>query len=118
MIKMFGLFGAVWSAIIILSFQAILLYYFSNKFFYINYEFSKIFRYIFTAIFIYIISYEVQTKSTIINISFKMFNVFILFPTAQILLKTFNHYEINKAKALFLQKLHSLVSKKHAVKMS
>lgn len=112
MIRNYGLFGAVWSAIMILGFQALLLYYFSNKFYPIEYEFQRIIKYMAVACGIYGMSYYLNSEMVFLNLGIKLLLLIGIFPAAIIILKIISPEEMVKLKEILGNRLISLKSKK------
>lgn len=116
LIRNYGLFGAVWSATIILGFQALLLYYFSNKFYPIEYEFQRIIKYMAVAGGIYGVSYYLNIEMVSLNLGIKLLLLIVIFPVTIILLKIISSGEIAKIKEIVGRRLTSFREKKMEVK--
>ena len=97
-------FGGVWAAIIALGFQALLLYYFSEKDFQIEYEFSRIFVYILMAFLFYGLSRLLETNMIFLNLPVKIL-ILLLFPLTMSLLKIISPEEKDKIKEIYHTKI-------------
>ncbi len=100
LIRSYGLWGAIWSAVLVLSLQAFLMLYVSNKFFRINFEFFRVSKYFILGILFYFISTQIEFKSTITNISLKIILI-ILFPIIAGLLRIISQSELSKIKEIY-----------------
>lgn len=105
LIQAYGLYGAVWSAIIILSLQALLLYYFSEKFYHINYEFFRIFKFMIVACVIYFISWYMPIDKNLLRIAIKILLVTVIFFGIIIHLKIITPAELNKLEDVFRKRI-------------
>ena len=114
LISSFGLFGGVWSAIIILGFQALLLYYASDKFYHIDFQFRRIFLYMLIAILFYILSKQIQTSMVAVNLLAKIF-LLVLFPFIITALKIISINEKAKIKEIYHNRIRSRIFKKTTV---
>jgi O-antigen/teichoic acid export membrane protein len=72
LIKSFGLFGAVFSSIIVLSIQACFLYTISQRFFPIIYEFGRIFKFLIFAFVAFFLSKSFYLNNFFLSILFKL----------------------------------------------
>ncbi len=117
LINSFGLFGAVWAAIIILSLQAFLLYHFSEKYFHIEYEFIRIIKYLLIAFCLYGISAYIHNDTFLILLTMKLC-LLSLFPIIVILLRIISHEETTKLKELYKTKIRSRLFFRPTIKHS
>jgi O-antigen/teichoic acid export membrane protein len=85
LIPRFGLYGAVWSFIIVYSAEAVMLYRLSQRFFVIRYEFGRIFAYFLLAFVFYAISQAVATPSFLLDLFLKILLLAAFLPTTLLL---------------------------------
>jgi O-antigen/teichoic acid export membrane protein len=117
LIPRFQIFGAVWSSVIVLSVEAVMLYWFSKKFITINYEFNRIFTYLSIAIVFYIISTMVDTENLGTTIFIKLF-ILILFPVTTIILRIIRPEEKEQLYLLISTKVAQFFKKISLVKFT
>jgi O-antigen/teichoic acid export membrane protein len=72
LIPNYGLYGAVWSSIIVLSIEAIALYFFSKRFFKIDYQFGRVIAYCGLAVGFYGISTLIDAGSRWVDCFLKL----------------------------------------------
>jgi O-antigen/teichoic acid export membrane protein len=72
LVKRYGLMGGVWAAVLVLGLQAFLLYWVSNKLFHIDYEFRRVFCYLFLAGVIYGVSALVTTGGVFLDLGIRV----------------------------------------------
>ena len=97
LIPKYGLWGGVWSSVIVLTVHSFITYFVSNKLYPIDYEFNSVFKLFLIAILFYFISLFINTQNLVLNCAIKSMMV-IIFPFATILLKVFSHQELEKLK--------------------
>jgi O-antigen/teichoic acid export membrane protein len=106
LIKNFGLWGAIWSAVFILSLQGFLLFFISNKLYEIEYEFGKIFKFATVSVILYLISINIDFDFFLYNLGTKTALLFIL-PFTMKWFKILSPQEIAQFKAVFKNKLRA-----------
>ena len=108
LIKNFGLWGAIWSAVIILSLQAFLLFYISNKLYKIEYEFIKIAKFVSITLLLYLVSIKINFDFMLYNLAAKTLLLFFL-PLSMKWLKILSPQEIGKFKSVLRNKLKAII---------
>lgn len=115
LIVKYGLWGAITSSVIVLSIQAFLLYFISNKLYPIKFEFMRILKYIFISFIFYGVSrqiyFDVLALETILKIV-----LLLLFPITVVLLKIITPEETSKVKEIYTERIRPLFLKTSPVK--
>ena len=115
LIQAYGIWGAISSSVIALSFQAFLLYFFSDKFYHIEYEFRRIFMYMLVAGIFYGFSTQINTNTLVLTLGIKLF-LLALFPFSIILLRIISPEESAKLKQIYTAKIKSPILNKLAIR--
>ena len=97
LIPLYGLWGGVWSSLIVLTIHSFALYFVSQRLYPINYEFNSICKLFLMAFCLYYISLFVKVDSLLLNSAIKFVLVF-LFPVLCISLRIFSQQELRGLK--------------------
>ena len=102
LIPRFGLWGAVYTSLTVISIHSICLLIISNRFYQIDYEFYSIFKMFLVAFTLFYFSHFIETDSLMLDTTIKSLLVCI-FPLGLILAKVFSQEELNKLKQILDQ---------------
>lgn len=104
LIPIIGILGAAWAFVISTFILIIMTYFYSQKFYFLNYEIGKTIKLFLTAFFIFFLASLVNGESISIRILTKTF-LLILLPAILYTLNYYEEIEIKKIKEISLQAL-------------
>jgi O-antigen/teichoic acid export membrane protein len=111
LIKAYGIWGAVVSSIIVLSLQAFLLYYTSNRLYPIQFQFRRIFGFLLFSIVFFITFSQIRLDSKYLDLSLRIFAL-MTFPVLLMVVKVITKDEIQQLKMIFERKIRLIISRK------
>jgi O-antigen/teichoic acid export membrane protein len=111
LIFLFGLWGAVLSSIIALTFEAVLLYRTSNKLYKIPFQFARVFKYLSVAVLFYIVLQGLRFNMGYWYIAVKLGGLCI-FPIVLIWLKIITPDEMNEIKRIYVTRVKMKIMKR------
>ena len=116
LIPKYGIYGAVWSSIIVLGVEAIALYLVSRRFFKINYQFGRIFAYCGLAAWFYWISTFINAGGWWIDCLLKLL-LLAMFPFTAMIFQNYSAPRKKKNSSVFLyRKVLPFFLKKYSIK--
>ena len=104
LIKRYGFFGAVWSSIISLGIQALLLYILSRRFYPVCYEFRRILVFTVIALLSYYGSTLVRSDLVLLNLAIKCV-ILLIFPLLLVITRVITPSEMTRIKSIYLEKV-------------
>jgi len=117
LIRAYGLWGAVYSSVIALTFQALLLYYVSNRLYRIEFEFGRLFSYLLTAGTFCFLIRQIKVDMLALDVAIKVLFL-MLFPLFLILLRIISSEETRELRSFFARRLKPLLFKDKAFRTS
>jgi O-antigen/teichoic acid export membrane protein len=102
LIPRYGLWGGVWSSMIVLTIHSFSIYFVSQRLYPIQFDFKNIFKLFLIAFIFYYVSQYVSTDHLILNTMIKSM-LFIIFPIAVISAAVFSTQELNGLKNILNQ---------------
>lgn len=109
LIPKYNMFGAGMVKILYCLYLSCCTLFVSNRLYFIPYEFSRVFKMLFLALFLYLISLLINTNLIIYTILFKMLLLFS-FPVLLYLLKFFYKEEVLKGREIFKKISYHVIS--------
>ncbi len=116
LIPLYGLWGGVWSSMIVLTVNSFSLYFVSQRLYPIHYDFKNVFKLFLTAFIFYYLSQFISTDHLTLNTIIKSL-IILVYPFAVISANVFSEQELNGLKNLLNQAALKYIFLKTPVKL-
>jgi len=107
LIPRYGIFGAAWATLLSFIYKAAMTYYFSNKFYKIHFETTRVLKLVLVAGMVYLIAQSIEIDSVFLALITKFSLIFVLYPLGLYLTRFFSVQE--KEKIVFSLKNRTLL---------